>query len=406
MAHQSWYTGDATSNTFQDDFSALVLAPPLPGAELTFYNMLAKAADGTEPTRYDWIEEELSQITLTTAEALDTTETDITFSAGEIAAAGLRAGAILANATDNSSDSIENMLVTSVDNSTTCTVVRNYGDITGSGEGTGQAHTSGDKLRIVGYLNFEGSSATKTDYFVKRDRTNQYNTYSLVDDWTQITGSDMVRIYRGSHPDNWSYQVQGLIQRLERQFEWQLLRSPRVARSSTARGSMGGVIWWAKNTTGSHVVTTSETFDYEKVDDGLLYLYNQNGLDSINPVLVVPPTGAQAAAYIHESAMRMEYMSETVRGLQTNSFMSTLTGKRVPVVISQSLPDDTFLILNLQAVRVHFLQGRALKVYTKPLGQELDDFQAQRWISELTMEFQRPADNCYYHTNVSYTRPS
>lgn len=407
MAHQSIYTGDATANTYKDDFSALVMRPPLPGGELTFWNMIPKMADGTEPTRYDWTEEELTQITLALGEDLDTTETEVTFAAGEIEAAGLRAGAILANATDTASTSIENILVTSVDSSTSVTVTRNYGDLTGDTEGTGQAHTSGDDLRIIGYLNYEGSSVAKTDHFAKRDRSNQYNTYSLVDDRTFITGSDMVRIYRGNYPSNWAYQVEGIVTRLERQMEWHALRSPRVARSSTARGSMGGLIWWIKQgTSGSHDPTASITFSYEAVDDGLYYLYNQNGLDGITPVLVVPPTGAQAAAYIHESAQRMDYGNEFMRGLRCTQFMSTLTGQMVPVVISQSLPSDAFLILNLQATRVHFLEGRGMKVYSKELGDEMDDFQGQRWVSELTLEFQRPVDNCYYHTGVTYTRPS
>lgn len=408
MAQRSIWTGDATANTFEQDFSSLVLAPPLPGGELTLWRAVSKAADGTEPTKFEWIEEELSQITVELGAALTTNGTAATFAAGEISAAGLRAGALLANATDTTK--VEVILVSSVDSATSATIVRDYGGFVSGGGGgtTGQTHSNGDKLRVIGYLNWEGSDVVEGTYdqFVKRDRTPAYNYYSIVDDWTQISGSDMVRVYRGEHPDNWSYQVEGVLQRLERQFEWKLLRSPQVQRTASQRGSMGGILWYVTQTAGSHYVTTAANFSYEVVDDGLLYLYNRNGLDDIDPVMIVPPAGAQAAAYIHESAMRGTYSSENVRGLQATMFKSTLTGKTVPIVINQGLPSDSFLIVNMRALRVHFLQGRGLKMYDQPLGELLKDYRRQRWLSELTLEFQRVADNCYYHNNVTWVRPS
>lgn len=414
MGHQSWYTGDATSGTWIQDFSPLVMQPPLPGADIALWPIVGKLADGTEPTKFEWVEEALTTLTVTGTEGSgdgwnSTTDTTWDFTSGQCAAAGLRAGAMLKDVTTRTNDEIA--LVTAVSGDTV-TVTRDYGGfVSGSGGGTtGEAHEVTTIFEIIGYLNFEGSSVTRTDNFAKRDRSLAYNYYSILDDWTQISAEDLVREYRGSSPDNWGYQLGGIKQRLDRQFERVLWDSPQKARSATERGSMGGLRWYATQTTGASgysYVTTSEAFSYEVWDDGMKYLYDQGTLDNgPDIVCLMPPAGIQVAAYIHESAQRSEYMSETVRGLRCTTLMSTITGDRVPLVPCRNMPSDSFMLLNLNAVRVHFLKGLALAVFNKEVGEGLDAFRAGRLYSDITFEFQRPVDNCYYHTGVTYTRPS
>jgi len=411
-SHLSWYTGDATANTWIQDFSPLVLMPPLPGAEIAVWPIIPKMIDGTEPTKLEWIEEELSQITVSGTEGSgdgwnSTTDATWDFTSGQCAKAGLRVGALLKNYTDKTKKEV--VLVTAISGDTV-TVTRDYGGfVSGSGGGTtGEAHGVSDVFEIIGYLNPEGSTVTTTDNKVKRDRTPCYNYYSLLDDWDSISASDMVRTYRGSTPDNWGYQMDGLKQRLDRQFEKHLIHSPRVARSSTAYGSMGGLMWYATQTTGASgnsYVTTADTFDYEVFDDAMKYLYEKGTLDGSHDIVcLMPPAGVQAAAYIHASAQQGEYISETVRGLRCTTLMSTITGDRIPLVPSNNIPSDSFMLLNLNAVRIHFLKGRALSVYNSAVGEALNDYQAARLVSEMSLEFQRPVENCYLHTGITYSR--
>ena len=409
MAHQALYTGTMLASTWKQDFSPLVLAPPVPGGELTFWQILDKAADGFEPTKFEWVEEELVPITISMTTNVDnTTATTLTTTAAQISKCGIRPGTMLVNFTQPTKKEV--ILVTANASGTTLTVVRDYGGfVSGSGGGTtGEAHTSGDFFRVLPTHEFEGSSVTKTETFPWRDRALAFNYYSLVAEHTIVSGSDLVREYRGSTPDNYAYQVKGVVQAMERKFADLVLRAPQVARGAAARGSMGGLLWYATQTTGAATAgaydTTAETFSYEVFDDACLGLYNRNGLEDMDLVLCVPPAGAQVIPYIHESAMRMEYATESVRGYFANSLMTTITGARVPVVIAANLPSDSFLLLNRRAVRIHFLRGRALIVYNKPLGEGMDDYVAQRWLSELTMEFQRPLDNVVYHTGLTYSR--
>jgi len=411
MAHYSIYTGDMTANTWEQDFSPLVLAPPLPGADIALWPILGKMADGTNSRKYEWIEEETSTFTAASGEAMDTTETEMTFASGALAGAGVRAGTLIKNATQR--DKVEVIEITSVDSTTSCTVVRDkFGFVSGSGGGTtGETHDSGDVFEIVNYSNFEGSQPTVTsDYFVIRDRTPKENYYTLMDDFTNISGSDLSTQYRGAHPDNWGYQVQGLVQRLDRQFERTVLHSGQKAKSSTERGSMGGLLWYATlsaATTAGTYDTTSESYSYEVWDDGVKALFNVNeDVEMGNLVTLIPVDGLQYAAYIHESSQRSVYLDHEIRGLHCKALQSTMMSKPIPLIPCRHMPSDSFMIVNLSAIRVHFLQGRALKIYTSPLGDNLADRQAQRWLSELSMEVHRSTENIFYHNGVTYTRPS
>jgi hypothetical protein len=415
MAHMSpFYTGDATANTWVQDFSPLVMAPPVPGGDIALWPIIGKLMDGTEPSKLEWIEEPLTAITISGTEGAgdgwaSTTDTEWDFTSGQCKAAGIRIGTLLRDSTDKTKDEIVKVTAVSTDK---LTVVRDQGGfVSGSGGGTtGQAHSETCVFEVVGNLNYEGSTVSTSVYKATRNRTPCYNYYSILDDQLQVTASDLVRVYRGSSPDNWGYQLNGLRQRLDRIFERTLILSPQKARSASEEGSMGGLLWYATQTSGVSTysyVTDSVTFSYEAFDDGMLYLYNQGTLDGPNDIVcVVPAKGAQYAAYIHESALRGEYANETVRGLNCTTLMSTITATRVPIVPSSVMPSDSFMLLNLNAVRVHFAEGRALSVYSQEVGQNLNDYRAARPISELSFEFHRPLDNCYYHTAVTYTRPT
>lgn len=413
MAHLSLNTLDFTTGTWQQDFSAVVLAPPVPGGELTFWNILPKAADGFEPNKFEWVEEELTPVSCALGEDLDTTETEITMeSADAVKVAGIRAGALLVNGTTTTKKEV--IKVNGVSGAV-LSVTRDYGGfVSGSGGGTtGETHTSGDIMKLMPSHQFEGSGINSSDLFPYRDRSLAYNYYSTVDEFTKMTRHDMIRQYRGSQPSNWAYQVQGVIQAIERKADYLVLRSPMVAKAAGQQGSMGGLLWFATQTTGNTsgtypmYDTTSETFTYEVFDDACLGLEVSHGtLRDGNWVLIMPPAGAQVIPYIHESAMRMDYRTENVRGYFANSLQTTVSGQRIPVVISAAIPSDAFMLLNMQAVKLHYLRGSALRVYNKPLGDNLDDYVAQRWISDMTLEVQRPLDNMVYHTGLTYSRTS
>lgn len=407
MAHLSWYTGDANTNTWVQDFSPLVLAPPVPGGDIALWPIIGKRADATDVEGYNWVEEELTKNSISgTCSSSDawnsTSDTSWTFSEDEVVNAGIRPGVLLVDSTDRSKREV--VLVTAVGTpsggNVDLTVTRDYGSVLGGGE----AHSTTCKFEIIGYLNWQGSSVDPDAYIAKRNRTVQTNYFSILDDWTRVSAEDLVRQYHGSSPDNWGYQLEGIRQRLERTFERHIIHSPKVQMSSSQRGSMGGLLYFATTTSGDQYVTDAETFSYDVFDEGMAYLYEQGTLDgNADIVCLMPPAGVMAAARIDESVMRGEYANELVRGLRCTKLMSSITGQQIPLVPAANMPSDSFMLLNLNAVRVHFLKGLGLAVFRKDVGEGLDAFRAGRLYSVITLEFQKPADNCYFHTNISWT---
>ena len=402
MAHTSWYAGDATANTWEQDFSSLVLLPPLPGGELNLWDMISKSVDGTEPTKYEWIEEPNAAVTVTahaSTGALTTTGTTLNLVAGHGALGALREGSRLI---DKAQTGVmrEEIYVSSL-STDAATIIRNWNATSGS-EGTGVAHAVSAVYEVLAPLNYAGSS--RNTKLTTRNRSTGINAYSLLDIETQIAGSDFARVYRGSTPDNWKYQMDGVIRKFARQQERELLLNKYEAQAAGAEGSMGGLIWFVENEAASNLVSTSETFTYEVWDDGMKFLYDNAGDEGLNLVTLVPNSGLQVASYIHDSAMRGEYASATTRGQYVNTLMSTMTGRRVPIIGVPFMPADAFMILDLNAVRVHFLQGRGLLMYQNPKGFNLVDAQAARMLSEMTLEFHNPEYRAYYHYGVTYDR--
>jgi hypothetical protein len=377
----------------------------MPGGEMTLWDMISKAVDGTEPTKFEWIEEPNAAVTVTAASggagsgALDTTGTSLVLASGHGALGAIRVGSRLI---DKAQTGVmrEEIYVSSL-STDTATVIRNWNATSGT-EGTGVAHAASAVYEVLAPLNFAGSS--RNTKLTTRNRAAGINAYSLIDIETQIAGSDFARVYRGSTPDNWKYQMDGVIRKFSRQQERELIHNKYEAQGAAAEGSMGGLIYFAEEAASTNIVSTSENFTYEAWDDGMKFLYEKNGDADLNLVTIVPTAGLQVASYIHDSAMRGEYASETTRGQYVNTLMSTMTGRRVPIVGCPHFPADAFMILDLNAVRVHFLQGRGLLMYQNPKGFNLVDAQAARLLSEMTLEFQSPELRSYYHYGVTFDR--
>lgn len=404
MAHQSVYTGDMTTGTWVLDFSALTLVPPFEAGLLTLWDAIPKAVDGTNARKFEWTVEEnlINTVTLGANLTAGSGNTTLTVTGDGLAKAGIRVGALLRNFTDKTKPEI--VRVTGVTSATAATVERDYGGFVGDGDGS--THFSGNKLEVVTQLNFEGSGVAKTDFFGIRDRDLGYNYYSILDDHTVMSGSDLASIYRGNFPSNWAYQVAGMADRFRVRQEKTMCLSPMVERTSSEEGSMGGLLWQATRAAqvaaGMHV-STKEDFSYSVWDNAIKNMFSINGrLGEANLITAVPVDGLQVAAHIHESAQRGEYLGETVRGLYATHLQSTVLPKPIPLVPTINLPSNSFMILNTKAFRTHFVVGRGMAVYNQPLGQGLEDNVAQRWISEMTLEAQRPTENLYYHDNITY----
>jgi len=140
-----------------------------------------------------------------------------------------------------------------------------------------------------------------------------------------------------------------------------------------------------------------------KFDDAIKTLW-ENGYDEGTPlVLLVPATGKQFCAYIHESAARAPYASFSTKGMQATHLQSTL-GHTVPIIANSHLQSDEFMLLNLDLITVRFVD--TMLAYDLPLGEAGTDAAKRRFISEFSLEMHNADKAHWYQTGVTYTRPS
>ena len=144
MAHSALYTGTMTASTWVQDFSPLVLAPRFPGGELKLWDILPKAADGFEPTKYEWVEEAQAAVTLALTTNVENTTATTPTAGGWRCWLPVSVPALCSSTppTPRRKKSSSSPPLKAL----TFTAVRDYGGfVSGSGGGTtGDAHTCGD----------------------------------------------------------------------------------------------------------------------------------------------------------------------------------------------------------------------------------------------------------------------
>jgi len=176
-----------------------------------------------------------------------------------------------------------------------------------------------------------------------------------------------------------------------------------VVRSSSAYGSFYGVRDLIVNGGGSNVDTTSEEFTYEVFDDAMKLLWENGYDDNTQFVMLVPSAGKQTVGYIHESALRGAYGSETTRGMMATHLLSNY-GHEVPVIPSTVIGTDEFYILNLDLITVRFMD--TLLAYDVPLGTSGSDKMSRRFITEFSLELHNRDTAHFMATNKTFSRPS
>lgn len=194
--------------------------------------------------KYEWLEDTLRIRTLTIAEDMTTTETDLSVTSGH----GIRTkvGDVWKHATTG-----EIILVTAVPSTDTLTVTRNWTGASGSAEGTGIAMTNLDTLIYQFSARLEGADSDRSYW---TSLTNPYNYSQIFHAEVFVSDSELNATSRYGVSDQFMYQLnkwlggagagngkQGragdLMIDLENTF---FTTQKKALRTSTTPGAMGG----------------------------------------------------------------------------------------------------------------------------------------------------------------------
>jgi len=389
-------TLDAAAGSNVLDYSPLMFAKPAQGGDIALWPLLAKSSDLTDNVAY-WMESSRVPITVTSDAGsnnpVTTAGQTLDLATGQAAAGFISSGTLLRDTADGMDEII---LVTAV-STDALTVTRNW-----NGTG-GETHAASATWEVVGHLNYESSSFGTT---VGRVPTRKSNSTAILDVQVKQSGTEMARNYY-SIPDYWQWQLAGAVERFQRQLERMVIYSAGVTRADTVNiyGSFSGVKdMILDSNAATNYNATFGTFSYSAWDNVIKTLW-ESGYSDGRYVMMVPPTGLQQCAYIHESAFRGDYRGELVRGLRATALQSTL-GPEIPLIPSTVIQNDEFLLLDLSRIKVRFMVGRELIGMDIPLGDGGNDYRARRLISELSLEMHNASDAHFWARGVNFAVPS
>ena len=393
-------TLDLTSNTNVYDYSPFFYQKPLPGGECKLWPLLNKREDLRDHT-CRWYEDDLLTMNMTAlssghgALTADVTDVDLVLASGQGTSRFLRVGDILRDTTAGKKELVQ----VSAISTDTLTVTRAYG-LT-SANGNTETHAVSAVWKLVSHLQAEGSTISAGEAVNLTERTNYTG---IIDQTVTMTRSQMRRVLQGGVGDPWQYQVTKALEKYERMMEETVIWSKEAIRTTgPLYGSTAGIKDLIIDRAGSNYVTTAAQFSYEVFDDACKTLW-ENGYDEGTPlVLLVPATGKQYCAYIHESAARAPYDSFATKGLKATHLVSTF-GHEVPIIANSHLQSDEFMILNLDLITVRFVD--TMLAYDLPLGTAGTDMAARRFISEFSLEMHNADKAHWYQLGTTFTRPS
>lgn len=396
--HDYLSTLDITNGTQVLDYSSYFYRKPLDGAEAKLWNMVSKREDA-QGDYVTWFEDADIPVTVTAINTADgdltasDADTSITLASGQGVGRFCRIGDHLRDIT---ADKREIIKVTAVTDDV-LTIQR------GVGSSSAETHTRAAVWENLGTLQFQGSEQGTP---VGANRVPRTNTMSILDENIKLTRSQLSQIMHAVS-DNWMWTNERALRHYERRWERHMVWSQGVNRSNTGsaeeQGSMKGLVdlidQYGDST--NMIDSTFGTFTYGKWDAVMKKFYDKGYGEDNDLVMLVPSAGKQAAAYIHESALRADYSSETTRGLVADHLLSTL-GQLVPIIPVANI-GARFIIFPLEKLALRFVD--TLLVYDTVLGHGGNDYAMRRWISEGTLEAHDCSDCFYMAEAVDYVVP-
>ena len=322
-------------------------------------------------TKHEWLEDSLSP-TSTTIGSFDT-DGDGT-GINVVSTAGIRAGSILRFTTAADVTRTEQVQVTSVDSATDLTVVRDYGGT------TGVTLVVGDNVYLVSSPLNESTEASAAD---GQEPTMAYNYTQIFDRAAKVslTGQN-VDIY--GLGDALNYQVKVMMDQIVREMNAAAIYGRRVARSSSAQGTAGGLLQFIE---GGNIETTGGAISPTIINNMLESIFSDGGFSNNYAIVCAENQARKISAFNTSGSNPVIQKSESDRNF--GGYVSTFTGDlpvmsgfQASIVVEPNFLADQIAIVDLNSVEMNWLQNRSIKDFdATPNGA---DFVRRRILGEAT----------------------
>lgn len=306
----------------------------------TLINVVGFSGTATN-TKHEWLEDILSGKGGTLAEALDNSETGVDVATGQ--GVRFKAGMVITFVGYS-----EVMLVTGV-TTDTLTVTRGYGST------TPEAIATATSILVIGKPEPESSLPGQDDV---ADPTGEYNYTQIFRATAKVSGTaQAIPMYGVASELN--RQVQRHLTHLLQDVNRSLIYGRRVQRTSSANGSMGGILQFLA---GGNVVTptpvspaTTVAVTDTIINDALETALKAGGTPT---VILCNSNQARRISAFNNSKLVIQN-GTTTTGNSVNTFVSDLPiGQLSTIVIDVDFPPNQIALLDTTKIRVMPLVGR------------------------------------------------
>jgi hypothetical protein len=366
------YDGGGASQGANLDLSQELSAILL--ADTQFLGRIGSGGAAKQVDHY-WVEESLNATYVTSAEALDTSETDLSVSTGD--GAKVPIGSLLVNESEAGVDEV--LQVTDV-SSDTLTIVRAAGDSAPAA----QNHLSGSKFRIIAQAKQEGDENV-TDRSVARTRV--HNVCQIFKREVFISGT-MQALDMAGVPNEYSHQLGRRMLEIKRELAMSVWGGVKITNSGAGGSdsvyrSMNGVRNFVRSQS-SQLDAVSTAFSEGLINALYKKIYDKGGEASI---AVGSAEQMTQFSQLHRDKVRLA-PSDRARGVFVTKYL-TEYGVELDLLIDRWCLKGDLLLGDPSRVRLMPLNGRQFQA--TPLDKRGDALRGMI-VGEYTLEVRNAAE--------------
>jgi len=340
----------------------------------TFLSLVPIVGEATN-TKVEWLEDTLTP-TQTTIASFDTDGDGTGINVASTA--GIQVGSILRFTTSADVSRTEQVQVASVDSATDLTVVRDYGGT------TGVTLVVGDKVFLVSTPRGE-----KTDPIEEngQEPDPEYN-YMQIFDAVATVSKTAEQVKMHGIASALDYQVAVKLIQIMRAINSACIYGRRVARSSSQKGTMGGVLQYI-SASGGNIETTGGAVSPTIINNMMEMIFEDGGFSNSYVLMCAENQARKISAFNTTgdnprlTEMRKQIMTY---GQYISKFIGDLpvqTGFTADIVVDANFPKDQLAVLDMNRIEIVPLSGRGMQDSdaTLPGG----DYYKRRILTELSL---------------------
>lgn len=325
--------------------------------------------------KYEWVNDSLGSY----SSAIASFDTDGDGTGINLAStAGIQAGSILRFTSSTGVSKSELVQVASVDSATNLTVVRDYGST------TGVTLVVGDIAYLVSTPKNEGSSVESA---IKHEGSIDFNYTQIFSEAANLSKTALASSAYDSSTAM-AYQLNASMVRMAYNLEDAAIFGVKVARSSSAAGTMAGVLAQISASGGNIEAAGSSAISQALLNNVIEDIVADGGMLS-RPVILCAPNQARKLSALNTSGSNpIVYKDNGDRSLGNfvSSFVGDLaiggTGIVAEIFVCQRMSKDQIAIIDADLLNLRVMRGLSTVDATTPGNDEY----TLRSITELTLE--------------------